>query len=77
MLQANVSRLGFRVSGLKLETRDIRPKQKGTSDWSETMAPIAKQDIRFCKTVDGVTIAYSTMGQGLPLVIPPQFVTHL
>jgi class 3 adenylate cyclase len=41
------------------------------------MAPIAKQDIRFCKTVDGVTIAYSTMGRGLPLVIPPQFVTHL
>jgi pimeloyl-ACP methyl ester carboxylesterase len=41
------------------------------------MAPIAKQDIRFCKTVDGVTIAYSTMGQGPPLVIPPQFVTHL
>ena len=41
------------------------------------MAPIAKQDIRFCKTVDGVTIAYSTMGHGPPLVIPPQFVTHL
>jgi class 3 adenylate cyclase len=41
------------------------------------MAPIAKQDIRFCKTIDGVTIAYSTMGQGWPLVIPPQFVTHL
>ena len=41
------------------------------------MAPIAKQDIRFCKTVDGVTIAYSTMGRGSPLVIPPQFVTHL
>jgi hypothetical protein len=41
------------------------------------MAPIAKQDIRFCKTVDAVTIAYSTMGQGWPLVIPPQFVTHL
>jgi class 3 adenylate cyclase len=41
------------------------------------MAAIATQDIRFCKTVDGVTIAYSTMGQGLPLVIPPQIVTHL
>jgi len=41
------------------------------------MATIAKQDIRFCETVDGVTIAYSTMGQGAPLVIPPQFVSHL
>ena len=41
------------------------------------MATIAKQDIRFCKTVDGIVIAYSTMGQGHPLVIPPQFVNHL
>ncbi len=37
----------------------------------------AKQDIRFCEAADGVTIAYSTMGQGSPLVIPPQFLTHL
>jgi class 3 adenylate cyclase len=36
-----------------------------------------KQDIRFCSTVDGVRIAYSTMGHGPPLVIPPQLVTHL
>jgi hypothetical protein len=41
------------------------------------MAAIPKQEIRFCKTLDGVTIAYSTMGQGYPLVIPPQLVTHL
>lgn len=40
-------------------------------------AAMLKQDIRFCKTVDGVRIAYSTMGQGPPLVIPPQLVTHL
>jgi len=36
-----------------------------------------KQDIRFCSTADGVRIAYSTMGQGPPVVIPPQLVTHL
>jgi DNA-binding winged helix-turn-helix (wHTH) protein/pimeloyl-ACP methyl ester carboxylesterase len=36
-----------------------------------------KQDIRFCTTVDGVRIAYSTMGQGPPVIIPPQLVTHL
>jgi pimeloyl-ACP methyl ester carboxylesterase len=36
-----------------------------------------KQDIRFCSTVDGVRIAYSTMGDGLPVIIPPQLVTHL
>lgn len=37
----------------------------------------ARQNIRFCTTVDGVRIAYSTMGDGPPLVIPPQLVTHL
>ena len=36
-----------------------------------------KQNIRFCSTGDGVRIAYSTMGQGPPVVIPPQLVTHL
>ena len=36
-----------------------------------------KQDIRFCRTIDGVRIAYSTMGHGPPVVIPPQLVTHL
>ena len=44
---------------------------------SQNSAAIAKQDIRFCSTADGVRIAYSTMGQGPPVVIPPQLVTHL
>ncbi len=43
----------------------------------QTGVAAMKQDIRFCNTVDGVRIAYSTMGQGPPLVIPPQLVTHL
>jgi DNA-binding winged helix-turn-helix (wHTH) protein/pimeloyl-ACP methyl ester carboxylesterase len=40
-------------------------------------AATTTQDIRFCSTVDGVRIAYSTMGNGPPIVIPPQLVTHL
>ena len=36
-----------------------------------------EQDIRFCTTSDGVTIAYSTAGDGPPLVVPPHWVTHL
>jgi DNA-binding winged helix-turn-helix (wHTH) protein len=44
---------------------------------SQNGAAITKQDIRFCSTVDGVRIAYSTMGHGPPIVIPPQLVTHL
>lgn len=44
---------------------------------SQTCPAITKQEIRFCSTVDGVRVAYSTMGHGPPLVIPPQLVTHL
>ena len=36
-----------------------------------------EQDIRFCTTSDGVTVAYSTAGDGPPLVVPPHWVTHL
>jgi DNA-binding winged helix-turn-helix (wHTH) protein len=43
----------------------------------QNSAATTKQTIRFCSTVDGVRIAYSTMGDGPPLVIPPQLVTHL
>ena len=53
--------------------RFLSPVRNG----SQNGAAIAKQDIRFCSTVDGVRIAYSTMGQGPPVVIPPQLVTHL
>ncbi len=35
------------------------------------------QDIRFCTIPTGVRIAYATIGQGPPLVVPPYWVTHL
>ncbi len=36
-----------------------------------------EQQIRFCKTVDGVRIAYSTMGQGPAVVMVPGWISHL
>ena len=36
-----------------------------------------EQQIRFCKTADGVRIAYSTMGQGPPVVLVPGWISHL
>jgi pimeloyl-ACP methyl ester carboxylesterase len=36
-----------------------------------------EQQIRFCKTVDGVTIAYSIMGQGSVVVLVPGWISHL
>lgn len=46
---------------------------------SGTFAPteMIEQHIKFCTTVDGVRIAYSMVGQGPFLVIPPGWVSHL
>jgi class 3 adenylate cyclase/pimeloyl-ACP methyl ester carboxylesterase len=38
---------------------------------------IIDQHIQFCTTIDGVRIAYSMVGQGPFLVIPPGWVSHL
>ncbi|MCJ7791482.1 MAG: alpha/beta fold hydrolase, partial [Dehalococcoidia bacterium] len=35
-----------------------------------------EQQIRFCITTDGLRLAYSTVGQGLPLVVPPPWMSH-
>ncbi|MGB8707377.1 MAG: alpha/beta fold hydrolase [Dehalococcoidia bacterium] len=35
-----------------------------------------EQQIRFCITTDGLRLAYSTVGQGLPLVAPPGWISH-
>jgi class 3 adenylate cyclase/pimeloyl-ACP methyl ester carboxylesterase len=36
-----------------------------------------RQDIRFCKSADGVTIAYASVGNGPPLVKAPNWMHHL
>ena len=36
-----------------------------------------KQHIHFARASDGVTIAYSTMGEGAPLLVAPGWVSHL
>lgn len=36
-----------------------------------------KQDIRFCRTSDGVRLAYATTGSGPPLVKPANWLSHL
>ncbi len=36
-----------------------------------------EQSVRFCTTSDGVTIAYTTFGEGVPVLITPGWVTHV
>jgi len=47
--------------------------EPGTSAPMDTI----QQPIKFCTTIDGVRIAYSMVGQGPFLVIPPGWVSHL
>lgn len=39
--------------------------------------PRVEQDVRYCRTADGVRLALATTGQGLPLVRPPTWFNHL
>jgi hypothetical protein len=36
-----------------------------------------EQQINFCKTADGVRIAYATVGEGRPLVKAANWLSHL
>lgn len=40
-------------------------------------APLATQQVHFCKTTDGVRLAYASSGQGPPLVKASTWLTHL
>ncbi len=35
------------------------------------------QRIRFCTTTDGIRIAYATVSDGPPFVVPPGWISHL
>jgi pimeloyl-ACP methyl ester carboxylesterase len=39
--------------------------------------PMPTQDIRYCRTPDGIALAYSTVGNGYPLVMVPHWMSHL
>ena len=38
---------------------------------------MADQKLGFCTTTDGVRICYATVGDGPPLVKPPNWLSHL
>ena len=41
------------------------------------MLPEMQQKVQFCKTSDGVRIAYAVQGHGYPLIYVPGWVSHL
>ena len=41
------------------------------------LPPPLAQSVRFCRSADGVRIAYSRLGQGPPLVVSTCWLSHL
>jgi pimeloyl-ACP methyl ester carboxylesterase/DNA-binding winged helix-turn-helix (wHTH) protein len=61
---------GFRfVAAVSNREEGIAARAAGRAD--------ARQEIRFCRAVDDVRIAYATCGTGPPLVKPANWLTHL
>jgi len=65
------------VFGLAPQDIALLPEEISTSGAAESPSQAALQQIRFCRTADGVQLAYARMGQGPPLVKAGAFMTHL
>lgn len=65
------SRKGMRFIG---SVREQAAKENGHASAS---APLPKQEVKFCKTPDGVNIAVASVGSGPPLVKGAHWLTHV
>jgi class 3 adenylate cyclase/pimeloyl-ACP methyl ester carboxylesterase len=72
--------LGYEYLGektVKNIAKPVRAYRVLIGSGTHALANIIDQHIQFCTTLDGVRIAYSMVGQGPFLVIPPGWVSHL
>jgi DNA-binding winged helix-turn-helix (wHTH) protein len=70
-----VPRVGYRFAA-PVETV-APPPHPAASSPSPSPVPIARQEIRYCTTGDGIRLAYATTGSGPPLVKASNWLTHL
>lgn len=68
--------LGFPIALVLAWAHDIRPEESSATDPIGEAAGF-RQEIQFCRTSDGVGIAYSVIGSGHPLVRVLGYFTHL
>lgn len=73
-IDVGIEDLGERT--VKNISKAIRLFRVGTVARAEKAIP-ADQDIRFCRSSDGVQLAYATVGNGPPLVKAPNWLNHL
>ncbi len=68
---------GFSASLLDTAVAAPAASSAGPSSRDEAREPAPQQTIRFCKSADGVQIAYATVGEGPPLVKTSNWLNHL
>jgi pimeloyl-ACP methyl ester carboxylesterase/DNA-binding CsgD family transcriptional regulator len=77
-----VLRLAGRRHVHRLEVRQVAANghalpSRSCYDIAGSRALVMQQDIRFCRTADGVRLAYAVSGDGPPLVMSATWLTHL
>ena len=77
--ERTVKNIARSIGVFSLAAKDIAllPEEMPSSEVAATPATTARQQIGFCRTADGVQLAYARMGQGPPLVRAGAFLTHL
>lgn len=72
--------LTFRAQGPQMLKNIARPVEVFTVDLrgaQEMPRKALKQEIKYCRTVDGVRLAYATVGKGPPLLKTANWMNHL
>jgi pimeloyl-ACP methyl ester carboxylesterase/DNA-binding SARP family transcriptional activator len=82
--QAKLGLRHMRERGRQADERLRAAAHSGASDAVSSSVPVpapaarkAPQQIRFCRTADGVQLAYATSGQGRPIVKAGNWISHL
>jgi DNA-binding SARP family transcriptional activator/pimeloyl-ACP methyl ester carboxylesterase len=76
--QCRASCAQFRdIPGADLAALERAARSRPTRASGNTELPPLKQEVQFCKTADGVQIAYASVGAGMPIIKAANWLNHL
>ena len=75
--ERTIKNIAHRIGVFGLAASDIALLPEEVLPQTAEGAAMPTQQIRFCRSVDGVQLAYARMGEGPPLVRAGAFLTHL